>query len=522
LGFHWTFTPDYSLARILAQPPQPFPPLDQQAYSCINANLSPPTTGATCTLDKQPTVGLRCEYENLTDLSTFAFDLENPTGPVQTNCGALSGFAATENQLIAELGDAGFIDALYQNVMTVTNSALSSVTGDIPNLIGDVAVGVTQQVSGVGIDLFEGLIGNALWSVGDEGGVLATILGVALEAAIDQDKISETETFQNAADKIYTNYDSLFATLLSEATDQQTAILGDWGEMQAVAALTQSTQLNSLFWTPNLTSQLEIYLPKTLDVSFMKILMPTRFQLCSINYSSVNSLTTTFIQFPSYGPGFVNELDVAFNSPGNGVFNLYDMQTIADCQNNTSPTYPIQNALDQDLFANGVSPYDLFTGNNGWGGVFQATTNPTDLIDADDLANQGCDAMTSTIQNQTATTLAYNVNNTHGYLLTANASSQGNGPISGTIPPYGTLTVASIVGAGITDDYQLSSGGQQIAGFSLNMDNCQTRLKGQTPFISDSTSSNGFEVKTTQITRGLFNTTPGLATVAIYNPSATQ
>jgi hypothetical protein len=517
LGFHWTFVPDYALERILRQPAEPFPPLSAPVYDCINTQLG--LSGVSCVLGGVPATGLRCEYENLTALSTYQAEITNQDGGVQENCGPMDGFAAVENQLIIELGDAAQIDMLYANITNAVNDTLMAVGMDTDQLISDAGVSMTEQVSVIGTTIGQGLIETALRTAGPAGGVFVSIMQIGLQVAAESGMVSG-KPFQDAVDNVYADFCMVFMAILEGVAAQQTTILGDWGKMQAVTALINSSLPNSLFWPPDLHAQLVQSLPPRLETAFMAILLQARFQICTITYSSANSLPDTFVDIPSYA-GFVEELDAAWDNPGNGLFNLYAMQEIGNCGDDIHPTYPGKAALQTDLFDKGVSPHDFFTGNNGWN-IFAVTANPTDLIRAVDLASQGCDAMVSTIENQTATMLSYTVSNTHGYFLSANTSS-GDGPLVGSIPPYGTLTIAALTGDGITDVYQMKSDtGQLVATFSLNMDNCQTRFKGQTPFINGITTSGGFAVKPFNITRGSFNSSPATIQVAIYDPTAPQ
>jgi len=204
------------------------------------------------------------------------------------------------------------------------------------------------NTQGIATAIFQGIIYTLLEMVPEVGGVIGNLVNTAISAAMTVQTISPSP-FSVTVSNLWNWLSSNFAAILTQISTMETAILSDWGKLQATYSLILSTGPNSLAWTTTTTSELVTQSAPGFAISVMQMLLPGKYQI----YMYQGSDNSPVSEVPSYAQ--------YITSIGNNTWLKY---WIADISN--WDLCPSQQTLQTDIFNNGTSPSDFFQGNKGW------------------------------------------------------------------------------------------------------------------------------------------------------------
>lgn len=336
-SYTWYTVPPSSLKDVMAQSPVPFPEFtgdESDAYDCIVTRL-----GIT---------SLRAEYYDLDNtLSDFGSQIASwaqaPDGIPQ------DAWDTVRDQLLTEIRYADTARNLFVNYQTF-HLALYVDHGVLLNeLISD--AGIVQgdsepQVGGIGLSVMEGLAYTALSAAPEAFPVVGNLMemgvNIALAASSGAGSISP-DPFQVTVSELWKELSDDFDALLISMGNAELAILQDWGKLQRVHQLTQPQQGEGdpLYWDPNTTATLVNAARSGYIISVMQVLLPAKYQI----YTTHNG----------YCPD---------DCPASAKWQSGEvMYWIAG---RTNPfEYPAE-AMQKDIWANGVRQVDFFQSNAGW------------------------------------------------------------------------------------------------------------------------------------------------------------
>jgi len=242
------------------------------------------------------------------------------------------------------------------------------------------------------------------------------------------------------------------------------------------------------------------------------MLLPAKYDLVMLP----QTITPSLIQYIANPPPSYDYLQTAFNDNDQ----TYNFSAITSGNNEGQlvPPYPGEAAIEADLLDNGVSNMALFNNLNGWTFPLSWTNWSAPIGTA-----TGCNSLLVSVINQTPNNLALVLNHTHGSVF---------GSTSRQLLPYAT-DVVGLAGDGIHGpDYTFCV---TNAGSSCNAATCESEPCVQFEVQQDDCDLAAGDINQHQIqnntylSQELSQTTgsyskdiPGMASVAIYNPSANQ
>jgi hypothetical protein len=503
-------------------------------YSCILSTPSGMNWGGGVTT--QNISGLRCEYNNLAAASSLAGyqSQMNAKGFRPKNIPE-SDWKSVVVQLNAELTDVETVQGLYSYYTSFYNSLFINNQTLLDTMILDAGITAQEQdttmVSGKTLAILEGVLYTAIEGAG---GLLVGPFGVGIAAignlmetgingAVANGSVSD-ESFQVAVRNLWSQLSSDFTSILTASGDNETSILDDWGRLQAVTPYILSTGPDSLALSATTASQLVSALEPGFEVAAMRMLLPAKYLLDPIPQTTVANLNQIFEKFLPDPPPSSSMCVAGSNSCyddyfqpslGNGVFNYSALASGANEDHFVTP-FPGQQAIQNDLFDNGVSQFALFNNLNGWSFPL-SWTNWNNATYYEIPSATGCNQLIVSVINQTGNDLTLFLKGDHGSLL---------GSTTRDFPAYATDVVglkgdAAIHGPEFT--FCVSNAGSSCSGdyvqFEVQQNNCSTAAGN----ITYTESGGTYESAELSETKGSYaNNIPGVVSVAVYNPSASQ
>lgn len=457
-GNRWFAWPNYPLDTILNEPALQFPtgsttdPDQKTAYTYINSQLSPPPP-STCTFENGYTyTGLRCAYTSVpADMTGYQTTLQIMVALSSTYASyagvPVDTFYQVAKQLETEVGDVIVVNNLFNNGIDPTFSALAiGQTDGLNQYLNDVlgSTTATNNVKATTAAFVNGMLYTVLSAGPGPLGVFANLMETAVNTteAATQDQVQLGNPFQVAADELWTQLNTEFKGVLTATTAMQTAIVSDWGMLQNVVSLTVVSPLapGSLNWQDDTESMVVSQGDKGWAIVSMQTLLPARYQLYRLT-SQANGDSITSYMNDDWGPNppppwwaqYSNYIATQQNTSYQ--YQLWDLYFIGDGQGN----FPLQQALETDVFNNGGSAYDLFTNTNGW----TFTMNDFYL---------NCWGALTTLTNWTGNELTVTATPEQGLLggngsslyVTPGGNTQGQkDAVTYSLPAYGSLTIGS-------------------------------------------------------------------------------
>lgn len=527
----WVFWPPRTVQRILNQTNEPFPTFsggERAAYDYISAKIGYGTNsccyegqGTQCT-GGQSLTGVRCQYRSLdAGLATIQGNMNNLKQPSAVST---PDWRNTKLQLNTELTDADEVQSLYgQYDKFYTNVFLDNQ--DLLNLmISDASITAAEEsttmAQGKTIALLEGVLYTAIEGFGGlfSGGVAAGIgaIGNLMETGINGALASGTvsnQNFQTAVSTLWSQMLIDFDNIQIATSQNATSILEDWGRLKAVSALIRSTGPDSLALTETIEAQLETALQPGFEVAAMKILLPAKYALVPLP----QTITENLIQYVADPPPSYDYLQTSFN--GNDQTYNFSAITSGANEGHFVEPYPGQAAIQNDLLNNGVSQQALFNNLNGWTFPLSWTT-----WEAPIATPTGCESLLVSVINQTPNNLLL--------FLTGNHGSQFGDTLRSLLP-YAT-EVVGLTGDGVhgpdftfcvTNDGNSSCDNtscaeEPCARFEVQQNNCVAAAGDITENVIESHVYESQELS--QTTGSSADNIPGMSSVAIYVPSASQ
>ncbi|MFI7153490.1 ricin-type beta-trefoil lectin domain protein [Nonomuraea sp. NPDC050022] len=348
-AYTWYAVPSAPLDAVLTQPLVPFLEFtgeEAQAYTAICQGL-----GVT---------SLRAEYCNLDrTLSDYGYQIATWTQPPEGI--SQDSWDAVRHQLTTEIQYADATRDLFANYQEFQLALFTNNDQLTQELISDAGIseGTNEPiVGGVILAVFEGLLYTGLSAAGDGFAVAANLMemgvSVALAASSDGSGSISPDPFQVTVSELWNELNKNYTAVLSSMGDMELAILQDWGKMQSVFQLTEKPSGgDSLYWGPTTTADAVKAATPGYKASVMQMLLPSKYQI----YTSSNGY------HPSDIPGYAQWYD------SQGV--LYWIAAIGNPQE-----YPGSQAMQQDVWDNGVRQSDFFLSAAGW--AFPMTTDQVD------------------------------------------------------------------------------------------------------------------------------------------------
>ena len=508
-NYQWLYWPSRTLQPILDQPDQPYPAFtgaEAPAYTNLNSALG--LSGTSCTLDDQPASGVRCEYKIIDQsldgyLTYISENLNHPPSGVSK-----SAWNAVLLQIQSEITDVQSVRDLFDQFNTFYDALFINNEALLDQMISDAEItDQSTMVSYRTLTILEGVITSALYSVEDVAsaglaigvGAIANLGETAISAAVTKGTLSEN-SFQIAVSDLWGALSTDFNAVLTENGNNETTILEDWGRVQATEALIASTQPDSLAWSPQTTPELVAALEPAFKVEVMKSLMPAKYSTVQANPQVPTGSFAAGHGAPAYD-GFVEGL-------GYGVWNQFYLGNIGD-----TSEFPSQQAMQNDIFGNGVQPIQFFNSLNGW--KFNSAYSDNDLTWFA-VGASGCNSLLVSITNDTPDTVTLNA-----------GVAKHDGGLFGDTPrslgPYATnIFGVQSVGGFHGPDFDFSvSGPNGSASFSVQQNYCLTQA-GDITYAVESTSGQ-YQLDNLGTTTGSeANDRPGIQRVAVYNPGASQ
>ncbi|MEU4235330.1 ricin-type beta-trefoil lectin domain protein [Nonomuraea sp. NPDC026600] len=347
--YTWYTVPSAPLDAILTQPSVPFPEFigDQaQAYQIICQRL-----GVT---------SLRDEYPNLTrTLSDYGDQIEEwtdaPQGILQTD------WDAVRLQLTTEISYADAARDLFTAYEGFQQALFSDKEAITAQLVSDAGITIGTEdpdVTGAVLSILEGLLYAGLSAAGEEFSVAANLMQTGINAALAADSEGggsiSPDPFQVAVSGLWKALDDDFTAVLTSIGNMETPILQDWGRLQSVYQLSgKQGGGDSLYWGPSTTAEAVIAASPGFTTSVMQLLMSVKYQIFTSSNGGHPAGIPDYAQWQSGGV-------------------LYWIAEIGNPQ-----VYPSSQAMQNDLWNNGVQPWELFSSASGW--AFPMTGDQTTI-----------------------------------------------------------------------------------------------------------------------------------------------
>jgi hypothetical protein len=410
-GFLWYPMPSNPLDSIIIQPPQAFPFFtggQLAAYQAANELLG---------FGQGDTPDFRGQYLNV--------------GPSTTNPGLNANIATLQNNGAPP----NVSDSDWKTVVGVLNNEVTMVLAVqllfanynlwhmaqfaddgviLGGLVTDAQMETTQKLNPVGVTIAQGALYTALSAIPEVGGVLGNVINTAISAALATGQASTTP-FQSTVSTLYHDLSQQLMSISGQATLMETAILSDWGKLQAVYPLTNLSSNDPASLSASALAEQNLLANTTTGykIAAMQMLLPTKYQI----YVYAESDNSPIDGIPSYAQYVAQD-------PSTGNFKKY---WIAD--STSWQATPSETCMSTDIWGNNVSQEDFFGCAKGWGFAICFVKGFVVSSDSD---------IVITITNQTAN------------LLTVQGSVEGGegggsmaGPWSGMLYPYASLTLAA-------------------------------------------------------------------------------
>lgn len=364
-GAQWSAWPSYPLEAILAQDPVPFPtsgtPGMACAYDYMMLRLGLDT--ASCALPQGPATGIRCEYANaaadLDNYLTVLRTLQQPK-PAVANCdtGVAISQAAwnlVRDQLSRELRWAGNVRNLF-DVYSDLFTEIFLDNGLTLNKLGlDALIQPTTQATYSAKDFVKGAtVALIKFLGGREVTFFMNVTQAAVKAAGQSTDSTINTEYTNTLSDLYLDLATAFEEVLTTLGQQETAILQDWGKLQATGRLTVSTGPDSLAVSVDNAGLLSAA-RKGYTLTAMQQLLPVNYHIRrSVGQPNGGG-------FPIDGSsGEWQEISatVTSNTLLLPIWNLYRIEDEVG-------TLPQLDAL-ADVFESGANPHDVYNFTNGW------------------------------------------------------------------------------------------------------------------------------------------------------------
>ncbi len=409
------------------------------------------------------------------------------------------------NQLNTELGDAESMRDLYNQFNELYNTLFINNEALLNQMISDAQItDQNTKVSGRTLSIIEGVLSAALYAAEDLAsgglvvgiGAIANLGETAVDAAVKKGTVSES-SFHTVVADLWGQLSADFLAVQTANGNNETTILEDSGRSGATAALIASTGPDSLAWSPQSTPALVAALEPGFEIAAMQMLIPAK-------YSKIQS-NPQYFQSNFDGANSPPSWDTYVEELGYGVWDEFYIGNIGD-----TSIFPGKQAIQNDIFDNGVSPTQFFNGLNGWN--FNFNYEYSGWLAAGAI---GCNSLLVSITNQSpdTVTLSATVAAHEGFLF-------GNSPR--TLGPYAT----NVFGVQTEDlhgpDFDFSiSGPNGSASFEVQQDYCL----GEAGDIRYTNQGNSGQYQLSNLgdtTGSEAADIPGIQRVAVYNPSANQ
>lgn len=503
----WYGWPDYALERIYQQPAQPFPAFsggEQLAYLCLSAQIvesdtssapctNPPTwTGCTLSGDVQ-SQGMRCQYTSASndDITTCKNTTENAINGdnAQTSYNGQS-FSASDWQTVAtqlhqECSFVANVNAQFTTYDQILTDIFLSNTLDLTSIGLDIGLSTDQQVNNMtGLDIAEGLI-YSLLSLGDPAaGLVANLMETGITAAEDaggETASNLTETIKTEVSTLYKDLQTAWNSVLIGLGDAEAAIKTDWGRLQAIQPLLQSTGFNGLAIQDQEIGPVVEAAQDAYALAVMQALVPLAWGLVQSvavagSPSDPNTTSSGSFSYETFG-----SLSGSINTG-----------SLMGIDKAVSPS----SAMLADLERYGANPFELYNGLNGWADLpygipFGAVDSP--LINAD------CTGSVVTLFSATDQDLTVEVIPSQGEIAAPGVDfSAIDGNYSGSennltleLRPYGYLPIFVTANGhdsnDLTVELKITNDGAAVADITFGGDGC--RGHDPTAILSQSLSS---------------------------------
>jgi hypothetical protein len=371
-GNQWTPWPSYPLRGILAEQPEGFPQFDgdeAKAYDCINNYLN---LYGTCELGGgQVNAGLRCEYSILGAPQSYTIPDVPPMG-----CSASAqSYDRVRTQLNGELAAAIAVQNLYLAYNDFVNSVFIENSAQLGPLIEAAGLDQDASVTFNPVGLIIGVV-YSIMSLGDPALGFAANLMEAAYAGVEGLNVppSALSPFEVAVSDVQTELSDRFASVLAALDAQQSFILTNGHVMQQVATLASKTDSpDALGIDPAKMPALLQNARAGFAVATMQVLLPAKYQVTRA-LAQVDTNAFSGLSFPSYTRwdekvGIQTSSEPLYNSYG--ISDPYGLPYDGPID---PKGFPSEAAIQTDVFDNGTTQHDFFTGTNGWEGFNKART----------------------------------------------------------------------------------------------------------------------------------------------------
>lgn len=452
----WQPIPAYPLQSILAQVAVPFPSFSGDQAAAL--------------ADIQTALGfdVRAEYLNLAkSTSTLEAEID---GVPRSGSISSSDWDAVLAQLHLEIGMVADVRALFVQYSLFHQALFQDQGFRLNALIVDVQIEDSTNVDALVLTIFESIMYTVMSAAGPEASVLANIMAGALNVGLAAGNLSSS-SFQVTVSELWTTMATQFEGLLTSMGQSQTALLSDWGKLQAADALIGSSGPDSLAWDPEDTATFVTQAGPGYDLWVMQTLMPARFELT--RWSQVTD--PNIASAPSYAQWA--------QSVGDGS-NLYDVYMVSTA----GGTFPSMRALQTDVWGNGASMQTFFTNGAVW---------PFSITEAGVDSN----TLVVTLLNQTGESLTVTATVIHG---------EGRGGATRPLPPW-SVPVAFATDfdlAGLAVLLTIVDGsGVTVGSFTAHQKNAS--FEGTTPWVEDAASASGYSLWFEAAAGNLASSLPG-------------
>jgi hypothetical protein len=430
-SMYWANGSGYPLETIMAQPPLLFPtgpsdnPQYAASYNYISTNVIPIAP-----------FGIRTMYttsnqEQLASYYTAVSTMEMPSSITDPEA-----WNAVVAQLGLELPIAAAIQGNYavmSNLAGEMKSGIKDSVSTLTALIGTSLGNVTGSLATLG----EGLVLAGINLIPTFGGAIATLLQTGINLATTNGTI-QVSRFEMAAANLQDSINATFDALEVAIAAQQTAILSDWGKMQALNHLLTlpSWHPDSLYLSDDGVVDLATGIGCGAEVAILQYLMPAAFKI----WRWYNMTEWPSSSVPPDMPGWAWYKE-------DRIANTFDLCLVAKGKvaydgGWSSVDYPSQDVMNR-IWALGVQPLDFYSGSNGWDGfgVQPCDVGKQWVANGEDNQMRGgwCNILLGTIQNCTQNSLEVKVSPNHDCDLSWNTETV-------TLSPNGIVTYALLVG----------------------------------------------------------------------------
>jgi hypothetical protein len=452
----WYAYPSYYLEQVVGQPNSapPFPATqsagETAAYGYLSSRFLPGvytahTPAPNCVYGGTPYSGIRCEYVVLTATETIATcaatSLAWSGDPSGTNPGSYDGttisdgdFATVSTQIALECQYAADVQTTFNYYTQILTSIFVSSGDSIAQLALDLGVSQTQSLNNtVPTHILDGIIYTALSATGSTGvGALANLMemGVSTADAASAANSSTplTSPLVTTVGTLYADLTTSFAVLSEQNNNGETAILSDWGRLQAVGPMTELTGYNGLGLNAKEVATIEAQALQGYKLAVMQQLMPVSSYVLG-SFVSVTSLPINGI--PTWNQFSYNTFGAEVGGPNSNSSYEYEGP------NNLSE-YPSQTVMQQDIAGNRANLFDFFNGINAWASLPMGP-----------IQNLSCQGIIATLFNATPNDLSVTIFPTDGFIAGPgkdfNAGALGNEGFTDNqtfeLRPYGYLPI---------------------------------------------------------------------------------